>query len=199
MSWKFLQDLRTIRVGNKSIIVLIMRTVLLLVLFASSPLVAATAQSLEEPEGGAPSAVEIPQPASDENVTKTLEVEVDTSREQLETILEQNRELAEQTRFLEQEVQRLRNALRDNKNPSPAAQIATELDNTPAPSTRAVSEEQQPVAPITESEHEQVEIAATEPPSYSGVVLGGLVLLLGYWSVLGSYIRTRIGFLRAEA
>ena len=176
-----------------------MRTVLLLLLFVSFPLVAATAQSPGEPEGGVPSAIESPRPAADENVAKTLEVEVDASREQLEAILEQNRELAEQTHFLEQEVQRLRNALRDNQNSVQAPQATTEPDSALALPTQTVSEQEQPVEPVVEAATQQVESAASETRPYSGVVLGGLVLLLGYWSVFGSYIRTRLTFLGAGA
>ncbi len=150
-------------------------------------MIASAAPSVGEPEGGVP-------PVSEEHVAKTLEVEVDASREQLEAILEKNRELAEQTHFLEQEVQRLRDALRDNRNSAPTSHTATELDNALALSMQSAKEGQPAVSNI-EAAAQQAAIAATEPRSYSGVVFGGLVLLLGYWSVFGPYIRTRITFL----
>jgi hypothetical protein len=144
-------------------------------------------------------------------------MEVGASREQLETILQQNRDLEEQTRVLEQEVQRLRDALRDNSSPQQSEQIPQAEPTASSVSTlvQAAETDQEIVAadsvaqpvssqpPLIESvttpkqELEQAKILAPEPPSLSGVVLGGMVLLLGYWSVFGPYIRTRFAFLGA--
>ncbi len=138
-------------------------------------------------------------PAPAKVAEEELKVEVGASREQLETIREQNRKLEEQTRFLEQEVQRLREALRDDKGPQGAA-VETATPSVAAQANDSAMTSGGPAAgqDSTPASDTPEAVAAKSGP-YSGVVLGGMILLLGYWSVLGPYVRIRKGFFRAQA